>query len=136
MKKDKTSVIKIVVGIFLIAFLMIFLLGLYFFIPSLKVKLDLSRLNDGKTSVEIFDNKNKPLSVSKVLGDEYVLIDEMPDYLTNAFVCLEDKRFFEHNGIDYYRIAGALVENIKNMRLKEGASTITQQLIKNTHLSN
>ena len=136
MKKDKISVIKIVVGIFLIAFLMIFLLGLYFFIPSLKVKLDLSRFNDGKTSVEIFDNQHKSLSVSKMLGDEYVLIDEMPDYLTNAFVCLEDKRFFEHNGIDYYRIAGALVENIKNMRLKEGASTITQQLIKNTHLSN
>jgi len=53
----------------------------------------------------------------------------------NAFIAKEDKRFFKHNGIDYIRILGALKSNILSGEYKEGGSTITQQLIKNTHLT-
>ena len=54
--------------------------------------------------------------------------DEMPSNLLWAFVCLEDKRFYEHNGVDWIRTIGVLV---KNDYEGQGGSTITQQLIKN-----
>ncbi|NCA93282.1 hypothetical protein EOM82_08640, partial [bacterium] len=56
--------------------------------------------------------------------------------IISAFVALEDKRFFTHKGIDYYRTFGALYKNVKNRYIKEGGSTITQQLAKNTQLTN
>ncbi len=70
------------------------------------------------------------------LTDDYVLPEQIPDDLKNAFVALEDKRFYSHKGYDIIRIGGAIVSNIKSRSVKEGASTITQQLVKNTHLSN
>jgi hypothetical protein len=48
---------------------------------------------------------------------------------------VEDKRFYKHNGFDFKRIFGASLHNVQARGLKEGASTISQQLIKNTHLS-
>ena len=64
-----------------------------------------------------------------------VSIDELPEYVPLAFVAAEDKRFYEHGGIDLRRIAGAALNNLRSGTLGEGASTITQQLIKLTHLS-
>jgi len=61
--------------------------------------------------------------------------EEIPDKLKNAFIALEDKRFYSHRGYDLRRIAGAAIKNIKARKTVEGASTITQQLIKNTHLT-
>jgi penicillin-binding protein 1A len=63
----------------------------------------------------------------------------MPEDLKNAFVSIEDERFYEHNGIDLKRISGVILIDIKS-KLKgqstlQGASTITQQLLKNTLLS-
>lgn len=57
--------------------------------------------------------------------------EQMPTNLKNAFVAIEDSRFYQHNGIDLKGIARAIFSNIKSFSLKEGASTITQQLIKN-----
>ena len=54
----------------------------------------------------------------------------------NAFVAVEDKRFYSHHGVDYLRVLSAAKNNFISGRAKEGASTITQQLVKNTHLSN
>lgn len=70
------------------------------------------------------------------LTDDYVMSEQIPNDLKNAFIALEDKRFYSHKGYDIVRIGGALVSNIKSKSIKEGASTITQQLVKNTHLSN
>ncbi|MDE6059963.1 MAG: transglycosylase domain-containing protein, partial [Clostridia bacterium] len=66
---------------------------------------------------------------------DFVEPNEINDNLKNAFVALEDKRFYKHNGYDVVRMAGAMVKNIKAGRIREGASTITQQLVKNTHLT-
>lgn len=60
----------------------------------------------------------------------YASINEMPDYLINAFIDIEDERFYEHNGIDIKGIARAAYSTIKTKGLSQGASTITQQLIK------
>ena len=59
----------------------------------------------------------------------------MPEYVPKAFISIEDKKFYNHNGLNYGRIIKAGVKNIFSGSTKEGASTITQQLIKNTHLT-
>lgn len=69
------------------------------------------------------------------IEENYIDPGDIPSDLKNAFVALEDKRFYTHKGYDVVRMAGALFSNLKSQSLKEGASTITQQLVKNTHLS-
>ncbi len=61
----------------------------------------------------------------------YKTIDEIPDYMGNAFVAIEDERFYQHNGIDLQGIIRAGVKGITTGSFDEGASTLTQQLIKN-----
>ncbi|MBR7140737.1 MAG: transglycosylase domain-containing protein [Clostridia bacterium] len=65
---------------------------------------------------------------------EYVSLSEIPSHAQNAFIAVEDKRFYSHNGVDYIRVLGAIKNNLISNSFKEGASTISQQLIKNTHL--
>ncbi|MBE6533512.1 MAG: hypothetical protein E7678_00875 [Ruminococcaceae bacterium] len=57
--------------------------------------------------------------------------EEIPQDLINAFICIEDKRFFQHNGVDWKRTIGAAVNYFLKFRNEFGGSTITQQLIKN-----
>lgn len=85
-------------------------------------------------SVVIYDN-NGNIIVNNHLKT-VAEINEIPTYTKNAFIAIEDKRFYEHNGVDVYRILGATVNNIQKGKYSQGASTITQQLIKNTMLSN
>lgn len=60
-------------------------------------------------------------------------MDQLPDYLGKAFVAIEDERFYQHNGIDFYGIVRAAYQFIKTGGEEaQGASTITQQLLKNT----
>lgn len=61
----------------------------------------------------------------------WVPIDELPPYVWQAFVASEDRRFFEHEGVDPIGIARALVVNLRGGGTKQGGSTITQQLVKN-----
>lgn len=59
----------------------------------------------------------------------------IPQHVKNAFIAVEDKRFYNHCGIDFIRIIGALIQDIKAMKFVEGGSTITQQLAKMIFLS-
>ena len=61
----------------------------------------------------------------------YVSAQELPYNLKMAFVCIEDKRFYRHDGIDWYRTLGAGVNHVLHFRSAFGGSTITQQLVKN-----
>ncbi|MDD6305629.1 MAG: PBP1A family penicillin-binding protein [Clostridiales bacterium] len=63
---------------------------------------------------------------------KYVTIDEIPEDLQHAFVAIEDERFYDHNGIDLKGIIRAGVKGLTTGHFSEGASTITQQLLKNT----
>jgi penicillin-binding protein 1A len=62
---------------------------------------------------------------------DYVALDELPDYVKYSFVSIEDERFFEHAGIDVKGILRAGVEGLKSGDFSQGASTLTQQLLKN-----
>ena len=76
--------------------------------------------------------------VSGLFGTEnriYVPIEEIPKTVQDAFIAAEDVRFYSHHGVDPIRILGAFVANLRSGGLSQGASTITQQLVKNTHLT-
>ncbi|MFS8631486.1 MAG: transglycosylase domain-containing protein, partial [Bacillales bacterium] len=66
---------------------------------------------------------------------DIIPLEEMPDYLIDAFILTEDKHFYHHFGFDLRGIARALIRNIEAKQLKEGASTITQQLARNLYLT-
>ncbi|GEL09190.1 transglycosylase domain-containing protein [Salisediminibacterium halotolerans] len=63
----------------------------------------------------------------------YADIDEIPDLVQDAFISIEDERFYDHFGVDVRRIGGAVIANITGGFGSEGASTITQQLVKNLY---
>ena len=65
----------------------------------------------------------------------YVSENEIPDVVKQAFISIEDERFYDHHGVDYTGILRAVFRGVKNGNLSEGASTITQQLIKNNVLT-
>ena len=58
-------------------------------------------------------------------------LDQIPVHVRQAFIAVEDKRFYNHNGIDYWRILGALKANILTLHYTQGFSTITMQLARN-----
>ncbi len=64
-----------------------------------------------------------------------VTLEEVPEHVQNAFIAIEDERFRQHFGIDIRRIIGVAFQNIKARRIVAGASTITQQLVRNVVLS-
>ncbi|MFN3135233.1 MAG: transglycosylase domain-containing protein, partial [Candidatus Kryptonium sp.] len=65
----------------------------------------------------------------------YTPIDSIPKNLINALIATEDRKFYKHWGIDLDRVLKAMVKNILSFRIREGASTITQQLARNLYLS-
>ncbi len=65
----------------------------------------------------------------------YTEFESLPDDYVHAVIAVEDRRFFEHNGIDLISIARAVIKDIQTMSLAEGGSTITQQLAKNTYFT-
>lgn len=65
----------------------------------------------------------------------YMPIDSIPKNLINALIATEDRKFYRHWGIDLDRVLKAMVKNILSFRIREGASTITQQLARNLYLS-
>ena len=67
--------------------------------------------------------------------EHYTTYDKLPQDYINAVVAVEDRRFFEHNGVDMISIIRAIATDIKQMKLVEGGSTITQQLAKNTYFT-
>lgn len=87
-------------------------------------------------SLEIYDKDAQTVSFSlSESGNMYVELETLPEYLKQAFILAEDKNFYSHRGVDMRRVAGAIVNNIFHPDKLQGASTITQQLIKNTHLN-
>ena len=89
------------------------------------------------TTVYAADGTETAKLVSKGSNREYINIDEIPLCLQHAFVAIEDERFYDHNGIDIIGILRAAFVGISNGgKFSEGASTITQQLLKNNVFSN
>ena len=120
---------------FLTLFIALFLLGggVFLYFVSKAPALSESKLV-ATTSSKIYDNKNELIAD---LGSERRVnaqANEIPTDLVKAIVSIEDHRFFDHRGVDTIRIMGAALRNLQGGGL-QGASTLTQQLIKLTYFS-
>jgi penicillin-binding protein 1A len=100
-------------------------------IPSIE---ELKQYNPS-AGTKIYSDDNVLIGELKVEKGIFVPLSAVPKNLINAVVAVEDSRFWKHNGIDYIAIARAFVKDIIHARLKEGASTLTQQLAKVVFLS-
>ena len=124
------------ISLILLGIILLFMLSatIYYHIVTYDVNLDKNKLVDMNSSVEFLDangNTIEEWSYNKTVTS----VGGIPDYTLNAFVAIEDKRFYSHNGIDVKGLIRAAINNVRSFSFKEGASTISQQLIKNTHLS-
>ena len=89
-----------------------------------------------KVSSRIYDtNGDKIANVFEGRHRFYAPFDEIPPKMVEALLAIEDTSFFEHGGINYDAIMRAIIKDIKAMAMVEGASTLTQQLVKNTLLT-
>jgi len=87
-------------------------------------------------AVTFLDRHGNVIGHRGVLSDESVPVEEMPDYVIKSVLATEDRRFFEHWGIDFYGLFRALNQNARAGGVVQGGSTLTQQLAKNLFLSN
>lgn len=132
----KSSIIKL--AIFAVVFIGVVGCSMAFGVVSgiLSNTPDISTINVSPTkfATKIYDNQGNEIETLIDEGSNrvYVSLDQIPKTLQHAFIAVEDARFYTHNGIDPKGIARAISVALKNFRLSEGASTITQQLIKNT----
>ncbi|MBO4936985.1 MAG: penicillin-binding protein, partial [Clostridia bacterium] len=130
------KVLKItILSLFVVLVAGIFVVGGMFFYLYNTTHLDINAISQNNLGVSIYDNSGKMLSQSVNSSKRLVDVNELPQYVLDAFTSIEDKNFYTHNGIEPYRIAKAMLVNIINKDKVQGASTITQQLIKNTLLS-
>ena len=98
--------------------------------------LDSSKLKGSGQHVTILDDEGNELtSASLEIQKKSVSVNKLNSDTINAFIASEDRNFYRHKGLNYKRMVKALLKNISSRSFKEGASTISQQLIKNTHLS-
>ncbi len=134
--------IKRVVKIIFYTFLAIVFLGLAFFV-SLEFdllgflsseKFDKNKLTIDNAIVEMYDNNNSLVKID-LKEQKKIDFDELNSQTIDAFISIEDKNFYTHKGVNYKRMIKSTLKNLSKMKFVEGASTISQQLIKNTHLT-
>ena len=111
-----------------------FLIGMYTSILSSTPDVNSIQIVPKGYTTTIVDSEGNPIQslVGKDANREYVTLDKIPENLQNAFIAIEDERFRKHNGVDTQGVLRALTIGIKNKGdFTQGASTITQQLLKN-----
>jgi penicillin-binding protein 1A len=80
---------------------------------------------------QLFDREGKPFGTLASVNRRIVPLDSLPEYLPQAVLAVEDRRFYQHHGVDWKRFMGALVRNVRARGVEEGGSTITMQLARN-----
>ena len=139
------DVVRLVLKIVISAILVLITSGLLFAcIFAYYVKNNLSTdlnitLSDYRISLSstiwAYDKSGNPVELAVLQTEEnrkWVDYEDLPPWFEKAAVAIEDKRFYQHKGVDWYRTAGAFVNMFLGMKNDFGGSTITQQLIKNT----
>src|SRR3954470_15990232 len=77
---------------------------------------------------QLLDMAGRPFATLGTGTRRMVPIDSLPPYLPKAFLAVEDRRFYDHGGVDWKRFFGALFKNVRTGGVSEGGSTITMQL--------
>ena len=138
-KKKRRGSLGKKIAIFFVYFLLIAGLavgggGLYIASEMIKDAPEIS-LNDfeGLESSQIYDQDGILITELGAYLRENITYEDMPNSLVDAFVAIEDSRYFEHPGFDVPRFAKAALENLKSKSFGQGGSTFTMQLVKNTY---
>lgn len=92
--------------------------------------------SQGDFAVTFLDRHGNEIGQRGIIQRDSVPVDELPDHLIKAVLATEDRRFFDHFGIDFIGLARALTENVRANSVVQGGSTLTQQLAKNLFLTN
>ena len=87
-------------------------------------------------AVTFLDRYGNEIGQRGIIHKDAVPIDELPDHVIKAVLATEDRRFFDHIGLDFLGLARAMSENVRANSVVQGGSTITQQLAKNLFLTN
>ena len=158
MKKTKKrrivfSLLRFVFLLILIFFLAFFLAGgtsvfspktwqhIGDFLPKVEAQLPAIQQTDSRVTISTSDRISRFFFIkragdSRIDHDHYVKLRDIPESMQQAIVAVEDTRFYSHHGFDIQGILRATLVNIQYGQIEEGASTITQQLVKNLFLSN
>ena len=112
-----------------------FLLMLALAIPAFTEIDEGNWLATGQYSVTFLDRYGNEIGKRGILHNDAVPLDALPDYLIKATLATEDRRFFDHFGVDVIGTARALTENLRQGETVQGGSTLTQQLAKNLFLT-
>lgn len=130
------NIVRALVGFLILVFVMLVGIGCGFLTASMNTKENLVEDIRPPASSHIYDiNGNEIANVHATENREPVKLAQIPKNLQNAFVAVEDNRFYEHMGIDPRGILRAVYANVTGRTISEGGSTITQQLAKNAYLT-
>jgi len=132
-------VFSLIKGSIILAMIFMVALVAAFIYAYEEISLDADKLIHYKPEISsvIYDRNGKQLAyVFKKQHRLYARYDELPSYLVEGLVAMEDTKFFEHNGVNPDAIIRAIFKDIQAGRFVEGGSTLTQQLIKNKVLTN
>ena len=125
--KKITLIIKIFIFLFFTCIIVNMSFYVYAFITP-KFQINTSK------NITYYDSKNNDILKDNVEND-FIELKKINKYVTTAIVSIEDKNFYSHKGFDYLRILKAMLVNIKSGKIKQGASTISQQYVKNLYLT-
>ena len=135
-KSSGVSLGKMILVVGLILFVMIIGVGCGFLTASLNTRSNLAEDIVPPASSQIYDiHGNEIANIHAAENRRPIGINEIPKNLQNAFIAVEDNRFYDHIGIDPRGIVRAIWANIRGRTVTEGGSTITQQLAKNAYLT-
>ena len=127
------KVVKIVSYLLIVVFIISFTTFSIVLAITQSVNLDLSKLKQNESTLVLcYKNGDE---IKRTNNSSYVSFDKIPDHVINALIAIEDKRFYKHSGVDLKSIFRALKNNVFTKKPKQGGSTITQQLVKNTYLN-
>lgn len=135
-KINKTKLWAIIVSSIAVLAFICMLVGVGIIASLLKDKptLNIQDFEQTESSIVYDVEGNEIANLGKVIRTN-VEYDELPNCVVDAFVAIEDSRFFEHNGFDLPRFTKAIIENLRTFSFGQGGSTFTMQLVKNTYFT-
>lgn len=134
-KKKTFTLKKILLAFFTLLVIVFLVVGCGLFAIGIDGDKDVSDIHPPASSQILDINGNLITNIHATENRTLVSLDKIPANLQNAFISVEDNRFYEHNGIDPRGIFRAIYSNLVSGEVAEGGSTITQQLAKNAFLS-
>lgn len=127
---------RILLGCFLLGLAFVLFGAAYIFRLDAWSSFDPDKILKSDQTLILYDKDGKEYTTLSGVEDRiWVSLEEIPDFVEKAFISAEDKRFYDHIGVDFIRILGAAWEDIKEGSYVQGASTLSQMLIKQSHLT-